>query len=95
MHWARRCLDRGGCSGTSICASRPASLSRIGVSANGFLSIRPVEKIELGLDVDNLFDNLGSRGGGGLFPILSSTQAVFNDTALYGRTVTGSTRYRF
>ena len=52
-------------------------------------------KIELGLDVDNLFDNLGSRGGGGLFPILSSTQAVFNDTALYGRTATGSIRYRF
>ena len=52
-------------------------------------------KIELGLDVDNLFDNLGSRGGGGLFPILSSTRAVFNNTALYGRTVTGSIRYRF
>ena len=50
---------------------------------------------ELGLDVDNLFDKLGFRGGGRLFPILSSTQAVFNDTALYGRTVTGSIRYRF
>ena len=95
MHRALRCLDRGGCSGTSNCASRPASLSRIGVSANGFLSIRPVEKIDLGLDVDNLFDKLGSRGGGGLFPILSSTRAVFNNTALYGRTVTGSIRYRF
>jgi len=65
------------------------------VSANGFLSMRPMEKIELGLDVDNLFDKLGFRGGGGLFPILSSTQAVFNNTALYGRTVTGSIRYRF
>ena len=62
---------------------------------NGFLSIRPAEKIEFGLDVNNLFDKLGFRGGGGLFPILSSTQAVFNDTALYGRTVTGSIRYRF
>jgi len=61
---------------------------------NGFLSIRPVEKIELGLDVNNLFDKLGFRGGR-LFPILSSTQAVFNNTALYGRTVTGSIRYRF
>jgi len=57
--------------------------------------MRPMEKIELGLDVDNLFDKLGFRGGGGLFPILSSTQAVFDNTALYGRTVTGSIRYRF
>ena len=65
------------------------------VSANGFLSIRPAEKIEFGLDVDNLFDKLGFRRGGGLFPILSSTRAVFNNTALYGRTVTGSIRYRF
>lgn len=62
---------------------------------NAFLTIRPVERIELGLNANNLFDKLGFRGGGGLFPILSSTQAVFNNTALYGRTVTGSIRYRF
>lgn len=62
---------------------------------NGFLTVRPVEKVELGLNVNNLFDKLGFRGGGGLFPVLSSTSSVFNNTALYGRTVTGSIRYRF
>lgn len=62
---------------------------------NGFLTVRPYDKIELGLNVNNLFDKLGFRGGGSLFPILSSSQAVFNNTALYGRTVTGSIRYRF
>ena len=62
---------------------------------NGFLTVRPVDKVELGLNVNNLFDKLGFRGGGSLNPILSSTQAVFNNTALYGRTVTGSIRYRF
>ncbi|MEH3158668.1 MAG: TonB-dependent receptor [Sphingomonas taxi] len=62
---------------------------------NGFLTIRPVERIELGLNVNNLFDKLGFRGGGSLNPILSSSSAVFNNTALYGRTVTGSIRYRF
>ncbi|WP_343527177.1 TonB-dependent receptor [Sphingomonas sp.] len=62
---------------------------------NGFVTVRPMEKLELGLNVNNLFDKLGFRGGGGLFPILSSTQGVFNNTALYGRTVTGSIRYRF
>jgi len=62
---------------------------------NGFLTVRPVERVELGLNVNNLFDKLGFRGGGNLFPVLSATQAVFNNTALYGRTVTGSVRYRF
>lgn len=62
---------------------------------NGFLTVRPVDRIELGLNVNNLFDKLGFRGGGSLNPILSSTSAVFNNTALYGRTVTGSIRYRF
>ncbi|MEH3046307.1 TonB-dependent receptor domain-containing protein [Sphingomonas adhaesiva] len=62
---------------------------------NGFVTVRPMERLELGLNVNNLFDKLGFRGGGSLNPILSSTSAVFNNTALYGRTVTGSIRYRF
>ena len=62
---------------------------------NGFVTVRPMENLELGLNVNNLFDKLGFRGGGGLFPVLSSTQAVFNNTALYGRTVSASIRYRF
>jgi len=62
---------------------------------NGFVTVRPVERVELGLNVNNLFDKLGFRGGGSLSPILSSTSAVFSNTALYGRTVTGSVRYRF
>ncbi|RYF23444.1 MAG: TonB-dependent receptor, partial [Oxalobacteraceae bacterium] len=62
---------------------------------NGFVTVRPVERVELGLNVNNLFDKLGFRGGGSLNPILSSSSAVFSNTALYGRTVTGSVRYRF
>ncbi|MEP9402019.1 TonB-dependent receptor domain-containing protein [Sphingomonas silueang] len=62
---------------------------------NGFVTVRPIERVELGLNVNNLFDKLGFRGGGNLNPILSSTSAVFNNTALYGRTVTASVRYRF
>jgi outer membrane receptor protein involved in Fe transport len=62
---------------------------------NGFLTVRPVDRVELGLNVNNLFDKLGFRGGGTLNPILSSSSAVFSNTALYGRTVTGSIRYRF
>ncbi|MGP7796764.1 TonB-dependent receptor domain-containing protein [Sphingomonas sp. CLY1604] len=62
---------------------------------NGFVTVRPTERVELGLNVNNLFDKLGFRGGGSLGPTVSSTTAVFNNTALYGRTVTGSVRYRF
>ncbi len=62
---------------------------------NGFVTVRPVDRVELGLNVNNLFDKLGFRGGGSLNPVLSSTSAVFNNTALYGRTITGSIRYRF
>ena len=75
--------------GADADGSLTAATVRLGTScAKTWLS-------ELGPDVNNLFDKLGFRGGGGLFPILSSTQAVFNNTALYGRTVTGSIRYRF
>jgi outer membrane receptor protein involved in Fe transport len=54
-----------------------------------------MDRLELGLNANNIFDKLGFRGGGGIFPVLSSTQGVFNNTALYGRTVTASVRYRF
>ena len=62
---------------------------------NGFITVRPMDKLELGLNANNIFDKLGFRGGGGIFPVLSATQGVFNNTALYGRTVTASVRYRF
>lgn len=63
---------------------------------NAFLTVRPADRIELGLNANNLFDTLGFRNGNSnLSPILSATSAVFSNTAAYGRTVTGSVRYRF
>ena len=61
---------------------------------NGFVKVRPVERVELGLNANNLFDTLGYRGGGNLIP-LSSTSAIFQNQAVYGRTVTASIRYNF
>lgn len=61
---------------------------------NGFLKVRPIENVELGLNANNIFDTLGYRGGGSLVPI-STTSAIFQNSAVYGRTVTGSIRYRF
>jgi len=61
---------------------------------NGFLKVRPVENLELGLNANNLFDTLGYRSGGQLLPI-SATSGIFQNSAVYGRTVTASIRYTF
>ncbi len=61
---------------------------------NGFVKVRPIENVELGLNVNNLFDTLGYRGGGSIVPI-SATSAIFQNAAVYGRTITGSVRYKF
>lgn len=61
---------------------------------NGFLKVRPVENLELGLNANNLFDTLGYRGGGSLLPV-SATSGIFQNSAVYGRTVTASVRYNF
>ena len=61
---------------------------------NGFVKVRPIENLELGLNANNLFDTLGYRGGGQLLPI-SATTGIFQNSAVYGRTVTASIRYNF
>lgn len=61
---------------------------------NGFVKVRPIENLELGLNANNLFDTLGYRGGGQLLPI-SATSGIFQNSAVYGRTVTASIRYNF
>lgn len=66
---------------------------------NGFVKVRPTPNIELGLNANNIFDTLGYRGGGSLVPVAGQTAigstAIFQNSAVYGRTVTGSIRYRF
>jgi outer membrane receptor protein involved in Fe transport len=56
--------------------------------------VRPVENPELGFNADNLFDTLGDRGGGQLLPT-DATTGIFQNSAVYGRTVTASIRYNF
>lgn len=61
---------------------------------NGFVKVRPIESLELGINVNNLFDTLGYRGGGSILP-LNATNVIFQNSAIYGRTVTASIRYKF
>ena len=70
------------------------------VFANGYVKVRPVDNVEVGFNVNNLFNTLGyranngslqARGAGGL----SANQAIFDNSAMLGRTITASVKYNF
>ncbi|WKL56719.1 TonB-dependent receptor [Asticcacaulis sp. ZE23SCel15] len=61
---------------------------------NGFVKYDISEGLELALNANNLFDTLGYRGSGGLLQT-SPTSGVFSNSAVLGRTVSASLRYRF
>ena len=61
---------------------------------NGFVKVRPLEQLELGLNVNNLFDRLGYRGSGDVGTIVGNTGLIDN-SAVNGRTITGSATFRF
>ena len=61
---------------------------------NLFAKVRPLKGLEIGLNVNNLFDTIGYRGRGSLVNI-TPTSGVFQNSAVLGRTVVGTVRYRF
>lgn len=62
---------------------------------NAFAKLRPYDGFELGINVNNLFNTLGYRGSGGLAARTSATTALFDNSAVTGRTITASVGYRF
>lgn len=61
---------------------------------NGFVKVSLYQGLEFALNANNLFNTLGYRGSGSLLPI-SANQGVFQNSAVLGRTVTASLRYKF
>ena len=61
---------------------------------SGFISFRPLENLEVGINVNNLFNELGYRSGGSLTQ-LSATSGIYSNSAVTGRTMTASVRYSF
>lgn len=70
------------------------------VFANGYVKVRPMDNVEVGFNVNNLFNTLGyranngslqARGAGGL----TANQAIFDNSAMLGRTMTASVKYKF
>ena len=62
---------------------------------NAFAKYRITKDLELGVNVNNLFDRLGPVGGGAIQQKVSPTQGIFDGSIPFGRTITASLRYRF
>ena len=62
---------------------------------NGFAKVRWGDNIEAGVNVNNLFNTLGYRGSGSIAVNLPNSQAIFDNSAVLGRTISGNVRYNF
>jgi outer membrane receptor protein involved in Fe transport len=68
---------------------------------NGFVKVRPMARLEIGFNVNNLFNKLGFRANNGSLAVtgpvtgLAANQAIFDNSAMLGRTMTASVKYRF
>jgi outer membrane receptor protein involved in Fe transport len=60
----------------------------------GFLKVRPMENLELGVQAYNLFNKFDLRGNGGISDA-GSIPAVIGGAPALGRTFTGSVKYKF
>ena len=68
---------------------------------NGYVKVRPMANLELGVNANNLFDKLGYRANNGSLAVtgpvagLAANEAIFDNSAMLGRTITASVRYSF
>jgi outer membrane receptor protein involved in Fe transport len=62
---------------------------------NAFAKYRISKNLELGVNVNNLFDRLGPFGGGAIQQKLNASQGIFDGSIPFGRTITASLRYTF
>lgn len=52
---------------------------------NGFVKVRPIENVEVGLDIKNLFDTLDHRRGGSIVPISPPLPSSSTPPSMGGR----------
>ncbi|NMN85739.1 MULTISPECIES: TonB-dependent receptor domain-containing protein [unclassified Novosphingobium] len=68
---------------------------------NSFVKVRPADKLEVSFNVNNLFNTLGYRANNGSIAVaagtggLAANQAIFDNSAMLGRTMTAAVRYKF
>ena len=56
--------------------------------------MRPIPRVELGVNVNNLFNTIAVRGGSGYLQT-GTNQLLLSPTVSFGRTVEGSVRFTF
>lgn len=61
---------------------------------NAFAKVRPMSNLELGLNVNNLFNTLGYRGSGSI-TALTPTTGFIQNSAVLGRTISASAAFKF
>lgn len=63
---------------------------------NGNIAVRPVDRLELGVSVYNLFNKLDFRGNGNtVADVTGPSSVVLTGTPVVGRTFTGTLKYSF
>jgi outer membrane receptor protein involved in Fe transport len=65
-----------------------------GTTFGAFVRVYPIENLEVGMQVYNLFNKFDLRGNGGISD-LSSSPAVIGGAPVIGRTFTASIKYKF
>ncbi len=81
--------------GQSSVRDDPGNVYPGGVIFNGNLSVRPIERIEIGLQAYNLFNRLDFRGNGSNVADASVNPIVVTGTPVIGRTFTASVKFNF
>jgi outer membrane receptor protein involved in Fe transport len=60
-----------------------------------FAKVRPLDNLEVGLNVSNLFNTIATAGGGSIQQTISPTLGILDGSIPYGRLVDVSVRYKF
>jgi outer membrane receptor protein involved in Fe transport len=81
--------------GQSSVRDDPGNVYPGGTIFNANIAVRPVERLELGLQVYNLFNKLDFRGNGSNVADGTVTPVVITGTPVIGQTFTGTLKYSF
>jgi outer membrane receptor protein involved in Fe transport len=73
----------------------PGNVYPGGILINGNIAVRPVQNLELGLSVYNLFNKLDFRGNGSNIADATVNPIVITGTPVVGQTFTGTLKYKF
>ena len=82
--------------GQSSVRDDPGNIYPGGIIVNGTIAVRPVERLEIGLQAYNLFNKLDFRGNGSnVADVTGTNSVVLTGTPVVGQTFLGTLKYSF